>query len=102
ASALVEDADVRGRSMGDIGVFEVDEATVPRVVPDLAPRGAVFTNLFRDQLDRCGEIAHIAGLWRAAGRTLRHDSVLVVNGDDPLVYEAIRDLPGRHVTFGLD
>ena len=102
ASALVEHADVWGRPAGDIGVFEVDEATVPRVVPHLAPRVAVFTNLFRDQLDRYGEIDHIAALWRAAGNTLPRDAVLVANGDDPLVYEAIRDLPGRHITFGID
>ena len=102
ASALVEQADVWGRPAGDIGVFEVDEATVPRVLPHLAPRVAVFTNLFRDQLDRYGEIDHIAGLWRAAGNALPHDALLVANGDDPLVYEAIRDLPGRHVIFGVD
>jgi lipid II isoglutaminyl synthase (glutamine-hydrolysing) len=102
ASALVEHADLWGRPDGDIGVFEVDEATVPRVVPHLAPRVAVFTNLFRDQLDRYGEIDHIAALWRAVGNTLPKDAVLVANGDDPLVYEAIRDLPGRHVIFGVD
>lgn len=102
ASALVEHADLWGRPEGDIGVFEVDEATVPRVVPHLAPRVAVFTNLFRDQLDRYGEIDHIAALWRSAGDTLPQDAVLVANGDDPLVYEAVRDLPGRHVTFGVD
>ncbi len=102
ASALVEHADVWGRPAGDIGVFEVDEATVPRVVPHLAPRVAVFTNLFRDQLDRYGEIDHIAGLWRATADTLSRDAVLVANGDDPLVYEAVRDLPGRHVTFGVE
>src|SRR5207244_5810637 len=66
-SALLEDVDLRGRPAGDIGIFEVDEATVPRVLPHLAPRVAVFTNLFRDQLDRCGEIDTIAGLWHAAG-----------------------------------
>jgi UDP-N-acetylmuramyl tripeptide synthase len=102
ASALVEHADVWGRPAGDIGIFEVDEATVPRVVPHLAPRVAIFTNLFRDQLDRYGEIDHIAALWRASGRTLSNDAALVANGDDPLVYEAIRDLPGRHVTFGVE
>jgi UDP-N-acetylmuramyl tripeptide synthase len=102
ASALVEHADVWGRPAGDIGVFEVDEATVPRVVPHLAPRLAVFTNLFRDQLDRYGEIDHIAGLWRATADTFPKDAVLVANGDDPLVYEAVRDLPGRRVTFGVE
>jgi len=102
ASALVEHADLRGRPQGDLGIFEVDEATVPRVVPALAPRVAVFTNLFRDQLDRYGEIDYIAGLWRAAGKGLAADLVSVANGDDPLVYEAVRGLPGRLVTFGIE
>ncbi len=102
ASALVEHADILGRPAGDIGVFEVDEATVPRVVPHLAPRVVVFTNLFRDQLDRYGEIDHIAGLWRDTGGALPADAVIVANGDDPLVYEAIRGLPGRHVAFGVE
>ncbi|HTD46155.1 MAG TPA: MurT ligase domain-containing protein [bacterium] len=102
ASALVEHADLFGRPSGDVGIFEVDEATVPRVVPHLAPRVMIFTNLFRDQLDRYGEIDHIAGLWRATGEGLRADAVVVANGDDPLVYDAVRGLPGRLVTFGIE
>ncbi len=102
ASALVEHADLCGRPTGDLGIFEVDEATVPRVVPALAPRVAVFTNLFRDQLDRYGEIDYIAGLWRSTGVALTSDFVRVANADDPLVYEAVRELPGRLVTFGIE
>ncbi len=106
ASALVEHADLRGRPDGDLGIFEVDEATVPRVVPALAPKVAVFTNLFRDQLDRYGEIDYIAGLWRSmAGPPGSADAsapVRVANADDPLVYDAVRDLPGRLVTYGIE
>ncbi len=106
ASALVEHADLRGRPDGDLGIFEVDEATVPRVVPALAPKVAVFTNLFRDQLDRYGEIDYIAGLWRSmAGPPGSPDAsapVRVANADDPLVYDAVRDLPGRLVTYGIE
>jgi UDP-N-acetylmuramyl tripeptide synthase len=102
ASALVEHAGLAGAPAGDLGIFEVDEATVPRVVPALAPRVAVFTNLFRDQLDRYGEIDYISGLWRAAGGGLSGDLVRVANADDPLVYDAVRDMPGRLVTYGID
>jgi len=102
ASALVEHADLRGDPAGDLGIFEVDEATVPRVVPALAPRVAVFTNLFRDQLDRYGEIDYISGLWRAAGARLPAGFVRVANADDPLVYDAVREMPGTLVTYGLD
>ncbi|HLW46774.1 MAG TPA: Mur ligase family protein [bacterium] len=102
ASALVEHADLRGDPAGDLGIFEVDEATVPRVVPALQPRVAVFTNLFRDQLDRYGEIDYISGLWRAAGARLTPGFVRVANADDPLVYDAVREMPGTLVTYGLD
>ncbi|HEV2358255.1 MAG TPA: Mur ligase family protein [bacterium] len=102
ASALVEHADLAGVPAGDVGIFEVDEATVPRVVPALAPRVAVFTNLFRDQLDRYGEIDYISGLWRAAGAWLPAGFVRVANADDPLVYDAVRELPGTLVTYGVD
>lgn len=102
ASALVEHADLRGDPAGDLGIFEVDEATVPRVVPALQPRVAVFTNLFRDQLDRYGEIDYISGLWRAAGARLPSGFVRVANADDPLVYDAVREMPGTLVTYGLD
>src|SRR5207302_7898870 len=67
ASALVEHADLFGRPSGDVGIFEVDEATVPRVVPPLAPRVMLFTDLFRDQLDRYGDVHPVAGLSRATG-----------------------------------
>jgi len=102
ASALVEHADLLGRPRGDLGIFEVDEATVPRIVAGLAPRVAVFLNLFRDQLDRYGEIDYIAGRWREAGAGLSPDLVAVANADDPLVVDAVRALPGRLVTFGLE
>jgi UDP-N-acetylmuramyl tripeptide synthase len=102
ASALVEHADLRGAPAGDLGIFEVDEATVPRVVPALQPRVAVFTNLFRDQLDRYGEIDYISGLWRAAGARLPAGFVRVANADDPLVYDAVREMPGTLMTYGLD
>jgi UDP-N-acetylmuramyl tripeptide synthase len=102
AAALVEHCDLSGRPRGDLGIFEVDEATVPRVVPALAPRVVVFTNLFRDQLDRYGEIDHIAGLWRSAARALPRELVCVANADDPLVYDAVRQLPAQVVTFGIE
>jgi len=102
ASALVEHADLLGRPRGDLGIFEVDEATVPRVVPALRPHVAVFLNLFRDQLDRYGEVDYIAGLWRSTGEALSEQLVTVANADDPLVFEAVRGLPGTLVTFGLE
>lgn len=64
-------------------VAEVDEAALAPVVESVRPRIIAITNLFRDQLDRYGEVAHIARLWRAAIE--RTDAHLVLNADDPTV-----------------
>ena len=50
---------------GTEGLFEVDEAWLPRVAAELEPRLVVLGNLFRDQLDRYGELEHIADEWAA-------------------------------------
>jgi lipid II isoglutaminyl synthase (glutamine-hydrolysing) len=68
-----------------IGVFEVDEATLPHALRELKPRVAVFTNLFRDQLDRYGEVATVAAGWRDALESGQEDLRLVLNADDPAV-----------------
>src|SRR3954470_3719567 len=66
AATLAGAAGPDGRLHGAnrIGVIEVDEAPLPLVLPLLKPRAAVFTNLFRDQLDRYGEVEAVADLWR--------------------------------------
>jgi len=68
-----------------LGVFEVDEATLPLLVPRLKPRAIVFLNLFRDQLDRFGEVDAVASLWREMLKTTPEDVKLVLNADDPSV-----------------
>jgi UDP-N-acetylmuramyl tripeptide synthase len=58
-------------------------------------------NLFRDQLDRYGELELLAGRWREMVRELASDASLVVNGDDPQLGDLARERPGSTV-FGLD
>src|SRR6266849_3805469 len=60
AGALVADSSWRGEPRGDIGLFEVDEASLPRVLGRVTPRVVLVTNLFRDQLDRYFEIDQLA------------------------------------------
>lgn len=102
ASALVARATPGGRLHGDIGLFEVDEATVPAAVEATAPRVLVLLNLFRDQLDRYGEIDLLADRWRRALAVMPQDAVLVLNADDPLVADVGRAYGGRTMAFGLD
>jgi len=84
----------------DLGLFEVDEAALPEVARRLRPRIVALANLFRDQLDRYGELEHVAEGWREALRALP-DSLLVVNADDPLLGELARERESR-ITFGID
>jgi UDP-N-acetylmuramyl tripeptide synthase len=84
----------------ELGLFEVDEAALPEVARRLRPRALLLGNLFRDQLDRYGELEAVAARWRGAVRAL-DGAALVVNGDDPQVGDLVRETP-RAVAFGLD
>ena len=88
ASALALAVDVDGgldEAERRLGVFEVDEATISLALPQLRPRVAVFTNLFRDQLDRYGEVETVAARWREAIAAAPPGLRLVLNADDPAV-----------------
>ena len=72
----------------DLGLLEVDEFALPEMMRRVRPRVVSLGNLFRDQLDRYGELEHIAERWRSAAAALPPSSTLVVNADDPLVAAA--------------
>src|SRR5437899_9335938 len=82
-----------------LGLFEVDEAALPEVARRIRPRALLLGNLFRDQLDRYGELELVAARWREAVASLP-DAELIVNGDDPQVGELARGHRAR--VFGLD
>jgi UDP-N-acetylmuramyl tripeptide synthase len=85
----------------ELGLFEVDEGALPEVARRLQPRAVCLGNLFRDQLDRYGELELIADRWREAVRTLPLQASLAVNGDDPQVGDLARER-GDALVFGLD
>jgi UDP-N-acetylmuramyl tripeptide synthase len=85
----------------ELGLFEVDEAALPEVARRLNPRAISLGNLFRDQLDRYGELEALAERWRGAVAELPAEAALVVNGDDPQVGDLASERPGSTV-FGLD
>ncbi len=89
------------RDSADFGLFEVDEAALPQVARELGPTIMVLGNLFRDQLDRYGELEAIGERWSGVTSQLGADRVLVRNVDDPLI--ASLD-PGRArvIGFGID
>src|SRR6266516_3515042 len=76
---------------GDEGLFELDEAWLPRVAPQLRPRLLVLGNLFRDQLDRYGELERLADEWAELVAALAGEASFVLCADDPLVADLGRD-----------
>ncbi len=102
ASTLVLNASWGGTPGGDLGIFEVDEATLPVVWPSLLPRAVVFTSLFRDQLDRYGEIDIVSARWRAALESgAARGTTVIFNADDPLVSEVGGRFDGERIPFGI-
>ena len=95
ASALLDAADA------DLGLFEVDEGALPELARRLRPRAVCIGNLFRDQLDRYGELELVAERWHEAVRALPETARLVYNADDPQLAAAGEGRPGA-VAFGLD
>ena len=85
----------------DLGLFEVDEAALPELMQRLRPRAVCLGNLFRDQLDRYGELELVAERWREAVAALPADAWLVYNADDPQL-AAVGEEHAGGVAFGLD
>jgi UDP-N-acetylmuramyl tripeptide synthase len=89
------------RSRGaELGLFEADEAALSELALRLRPKALLLCNLFRDQLDRYGELELVAARWRQAVTALP-DAQLVVNGDDPQVGDLAHGRAGSLI-FGLD
>ncbi len=101
-TVAISGADWRGRPRAQRALFETDEAALPQAISETCPRLVVLLNLFRDQLDRYGEIDTIAGHWRAALQTLPATSTVVFNADDPALADITRNLTARTLAFGLE
>jgi len=102
ASALLADAGWSGRPRGDVGLFEVDEASLPRVLARFSPRVVLVTNLFRDQLDRYFELDALARRIARAFAALPATTTLVLNADDPIVATLADSHAGPRLFFGVD
>jgi UDP-N-acetylmuramyl tripeptide synthase len=101
-SALASQSDLTGSPRADIGVIESDEAAFPEIVRRVRPSVVLLNNLFRDQLDRYGELDSIASQWAPALRELPAAATVIVNADDPTLATITEGISARRVTFGLD
>ena len=102
AGALLADSTWRGKPRGDVGLFEVDEASLPRVLLRVTPGVVIITNLFRDQLDRYFEIDVLARRIGDAIAGLDPTTILVLNADDPIVAMLGTRHRGTVLYFGVD
>ncbi len=100
-AAIAARTNLSGQPRGDLGIFEADEAHVPSVAEALQPRVLALTNIFRDQLDRYGEVELVAQTWRRAISSLSAEAILVLNADDPIVAQLGEGAPCPVLYFGV-
>jgi len=91
-----------GHIRADTALFETDEAALPQALAETQPSLVVLHNLFRDQLDRYGEVDTIASKWRAALGRLPESATVLLNADDPAVAALGEGLRVRVRYYGLE
>jgi UDP-N-acetylmuramyl tripeptide synthase len=101
-AAALNEAAPSGHLKADWGVFEIDEASLPKAVEEIKPRATLVLNLFRDQLDRYGELESIAKKIEQALSNTPEQSTTILNADDPRVAEIGLGLPATPLWYGLD
>lgn len=86
ASSLIFNSSLNGKIHKDFAIFEIDENTLPLVLKEITnPAYIVLLNLFRDQLDRYGEVNTIVSKWRSAFKKINDETILILNADDPQI-----------------
>ena len=112
-TALLSQANLVGKLTADFAILEVDENVLPLVVQDCQPRYILALNLFRDQLDRYGEVDTISQRWRKAIEQssapqgamiapLKDDTIIILNADDPTLCYLGQQLSQQVIFFGLN
>jgi lipid II isoglutaminyl synthase (glutamine-hydrolysing) len=101
-TALLDNTNLAGKLSADYAILEVDENILPKVLPPIQPKFILCLNLFRDQLDRYGEVDIISQRWLKAIAPLSPDTVIIVNADDPTLSHLGQHLPQQVVYFGLN
>ncbi len=101
-TAALNHTTIFGVPQATIGLFETDEAALPAALAETQPCLVVIHNLFRDQLDRYGEVDTIAQTWRTALQTLPSTTTVLLNADDPAVAYLGDTLAAQVVYYGLE
>ncbi|WP_202895431.1 Mur ligase family protein [Iningainema tapete] len=101
-TALLATTNLVGNLDVDYAILEVDENVIPKVLTQIQPRIILCLNLFRDQLDRYGEVDTISKRWTKVISTLPLDTVVIPNADDPTLSYLGQQLPQKVLFFGLN
>lgn len=101
-TALLESTNLVGNMEIDYSILEIDENILPKVLTKIQPRMILCLNLFRDQLDRYGEVDTISKRWTKVISTLSLQTVVIPNADDPSLSYLGQQLPQRVLFFGLN
>jgi UDP-N-acetylmuramyl tripeptide synthase len=101
AAALLDGADRAGRPRCTLGLFECDEAALPEISRRVEPHTIALGNLFRDQLDRYGELELVAARWRELVQGLPEETLVVACADDPIAAD-LADGRARALRYGVD
>lgn len=101
ASTLISSSSLSGIIPANLGIWEVDEATLPEAIAHTRPKIITLLNLFRDQLDRYGEVDTTRTKWQKALSALNQGTTLILNADDPGVSTLSKRFKGKVIYFGV-
>jgi lipid II isoglutaminyl synthase (glutamine-hydrolysing) len=101
-TALMESSNAVGGLDVDYAILEVDENIVPKVLAPIQPLAILCLNLFRDQLDRYGEVDSISKRWTQAISTNSPNTTVISNADDPTLSYLGQQLSQKVLFFGLN
>lgn len=102
ASSIIQNCTYYAKLNKDYIVFETDENALPQVLENIIPHYIILLNLFRDQLDRYGEIHTIIYKWKSALQKLPSSTMLLLNADDPQISYLSLDSKLNAQYFGLN
>lgn len=102
ASTLISNTSIFANIDKTLALWEADEAALPEILVKTKPKIVVLLNLFRDQLDRYGEVDTIRQKWQKALEKLPKTSILILNVDDPGINILKKSFRGKVTTFGVE
>lgn len=100
-STLILGTNNFGQLTADYAIFEIDENNLSLILEHITPTAILALNLFRDQLDRYGELDSIAKKWNTSFKKLTSNTTLILNADDPLIAYLAKDVQAKVQYFGL-